>query len=145
MSESADAVLVLSGDYGDRLTRGLDLIRRDVARTLVLAGNPDSLEAEQLCQKAVPFEVVCLRPNPDSTRAEARAAAELAAARGWDRVVVVTSTPHVARSRLLFERCLPGDLDTVGTTPPYDLRRWIEVVIHEWLGVLAALTTRRGC
>ncbi|MGH9224462.1 MAG: YdcF family protein, partial [Acidimicrobiales bacterium] len=119
---AAEAVVVLSGDYGDRLAAGLDLMARRVAPTLVLAGEPDYLMVIRLCQNPQPFEAVCLLPQPDSTRAEARAVADLAAQRGWRRVVVVTSMPHVTRARLLFERCVEGEVLMVGSHPPPQAR-----------------------
>src|SRR4051812_31216449 len=65
---AADAVVVLSGDFGDRLTKALQLMRAGVAPTLVIDGEPDYARMAQLCTGDEPFEVVCLRPEPDSTR-----------------------------------------------------------------------------
>jgi uncharacterized SAM-binding protein YcdF (DUF218 family) len=141
---SADAVVVLSGDNGDRLAAGLDLMGRRVAPTLVLAGEPDFEEVARLCRPPQPFEVVCLRPDPDSTRAEARAVGALAAERSWRHVVVVTSVPHVSRSRLLFHRCVDGSVSMVASVPPREARGR-KILTHEWLGLLYARTLGRGC
>lgn len=141
---SADAVVVLSGDNGDRLAAGLVLMGRNVAPTLVLAGDPDFEQADRLCQPPQPFEVVCLRPAPDSTRAEARSVGALAAQRSWRHVVVVTSVPHVTRSRLLFRRCVDGAVSMVASVPPPE-SRGRKVLAHEWLGLLYAGTFGRGC
>lgn len=142
----ADAVVVLAGgDHGERLALAQELLRSGVAPTLVLDGQPDVQEAARLCTASVAFEVVCLRPAPDSTRAEARAAGRLVAARDWHRVVVATSTAHVTRSRLLFSRCVQAEVQVVGAQPPYGLRTRIKAIAHEWLGTLYALTVARGC
>jgi uncharacterized SAM-binding protein YcdF (DUF218 family) len=141
---SADAVVVLYGDNGDRLAAGLALMGRNVAPTLVLAGDPDFEQADRLCQPPQPFEVVCLRPAPDSTRAEARSVGALAAHRSWRRVVVVTSVPHVTRSRLLFGRCVDGAVSMVASIPPPEAHGR-KVLIHEWVGLLYAGTFGRGC
>ena len=141
----ADAVVVLAGDWGERLALGLRLVRAGVAPTLVLAGQPDSEEADRLCQRNLAFEIVCLRPSPDSTRNEARAAGRLARTRGWHRLVVATSTTHVTRSRLLFERCVDGDVQVVGAARADDLRTRVRFIVHEWLGTAHALTFERGC
>jgi uncharacterized SAM-binding protein YcdF (DUF218 family) len=142
----SDAVVVLSGgDYGERLAQGLALVRTGVAPTLVLDGEADLQEAQRLCTASVSFEVVCLRPVPDSTRAEARAAGRLAAARGWHHLVVATSTAHVTRAHLLFSRCVKGDVQAVGAQPPYGLRTRVKAIAHEWLGTLYALTVKRQC
>lgn len=141
----ADAVIVLAGDAGDRLRGGLELVRTGTAPTLVLDGLPDSRAVAQLCQSPQPFEVVCLRPDPDSTRAEAQAAGRLAAERGWGHVVVVTSRFHVTRAGLLFRRCVPAAVTVSGTDPHYDIRTESKAVRHEWLGLLHTLLVDRGC
>ena len=137
----ADAVVVLSGDRGERLARALRLMEARVAPTLVLDGEPDFQRVVDLCLGGQAYEVVCLRPDPDSTRHEARAAARLAADRGWRHIVVVTTTVHVTRAGLLFRRCVEGSVDMVGARRTPDLRS----IVHEWLGFVHALTWARGC
>lgn len=104
-------------------------------------------EDVQLCQGGQAFEVVCLRPRPDSTRAEARATAGLAASRHWSTVVVATSRPHVSRSRLLFSRCLRGhsQVQVVGAALPYGGATATHAWTHEVFGLLYAWTWARGC
>lgn len=143
--DRVDAVVVLSGDHGERLPEALRLIRRGVSSTLVLDGTPDFPLVLELCQERQAFEVICLRPEPDSTRAEARAAGRLAAERRWKRLVVVTTTYHVTRSGLLFRRCFDGRVATVGADPPRGWRASTGQIAHEWFGVAYALTFGRGC
>ena len=82
-------------------------------------------------------------PVPFSTRGEARAIGRLARARGWNRVVVVTSTFHVTRTRLLFHRCYGGRLWVVGAAAPW----WR--LPEEWASesgkLIVQLTAERGC
>lgn len=137
----ADAVFVLSGDHGERLAAALPLVRNGVARTLVLDGEPDFALARDICAEKQPFEVICLRPRPDSTRAEARAAGRLAVSRRWRLVVVVTSTVHVTRAGLWFRRCAHASVQTVEARR----RPGFRAVAHEWLGVAYALTLARSC
>lgn len=145
---TADAVFVLSGDHGERLPIAMRLIDRGVVPTLVFVGTPDRAIEDQLCAGLADeqgFEAICLRPDPDNTRAEARAAARLAWDRGWRSVVVVTSTHHVTRSRLLFGRCFDGRVAVLGGSPPYGWRVAVGAVFHEWLGSLHVLTLARDC
>jgi len=141
----ADAVVVLSGDHGERLARAMELLDRGVTSILVLDGTPDSAESIELCRGGRSFEVVCLRPAPDNTRQEARAAARLAESRGWDHMVVSTSTFHITRSALLFRRCVDGEVEMVGGDPPYKGRRLARAIVREWVAVAHALTMARGC
>lgn len=141
----ADAVVVLSGDVGGRLPKALDLIRHRVAPTLVIDGVPDLPEAKARCRSSTDFEVICLMPQPDTTHTEARAAGRLARQRGWNRLVVVTDKVHANRARLLFERCAATSIAVVGAYPVPGFEPNWDRIEHEWLGVLQALTTERGC
>jgi uncharacterized SAM-binding protein YcdF (DUF218 family) len=103
-------------------------------------------KARSLCAgrtKVARVRVLCFQPNPFSTQGEARAVARLARAHGWSRVVVVTSTFHVTRARMLFRRCYPGKLWMVGTSSPW----W--KLPEEWASetgkLIVQLTAQRGC
>lgn len=141
----ADAVVVLSGDRGERLARAMELLEQGVAPTLVLDGEPDSPRALELCRGGQPFEVVCLRPDPDDTREEARAAGRLAAERGWRRLIVSTSTYHVTRAALLFRRCVAADVTAVDGRPQLSRRAHVRAVAREWLATGYLLVVDRGC
>lgn len=139
----ADAVVVPSGDHGERLAEAMKLIESGVTRTLVFAGLPDS--GRQLCAGASHFEVLCLSPHPDNTRQEARAVGQLAKDRGWETIAVVTSTQHATRAGMLFRRCFSGTVKTIPARPGFDRKTTISAIRHEWLAVLHAVTVGRGC
>ena len=143
--DRADAVIVLSGDHGERLPLALDLIERGVTSVLVFDGRLDHARAVELCRGGQRFEVICLQPPIDDTRGEARAAAELASTRGWTRVVVATSTHHVARSRLLFRRCVDGDVAMVGAPVAGTGGMAVAQILDEWLKLAYSRTIARGC
>lgn len=142
----ADAVMILSGDHGERLPQALRLMDERVAPTLVFLGTLDRAMEEELCQGGrVPYEVLCVRPMPDSTRHEARAAARLAKSRGWHTIVVVTSTQHVTRAAILFRRCFSGSVKMVAGWPPFTRSEMAHQIVNEWAKVGHALTLSRGC
>jgi uncharacterized SAM-binding protein YcdF (DUF218 family) len=142
--ERADAVVVLAGGR-HRLDEGLRLVRAGIAPVLALSGgrDPEWPEANRLCGQRRPFRVDCFDAEPFSTRGEARWTARAAAAREWDSVAVVTSDYHVLRSRMLFERCLPGRVTVVGADPP--LGNAAFGIALEWPKLAYALTVARGC
>jgi uncharacterized SAM-binding protein YcdF (DUF218 family) len=121
----ADAIVVLAGGEDHRLDEGLRLWRRGVAPTLVISDGrkPGWDRANRLCRAP---RVRCFVPDPYSTRGEARWAAE----QGWDSLVVVTSTYHLRRSRILFERCLDGRVTLRGAEPP--IGNYVVGVAWEW-------------
>jgi uncharacterized SAM-binding protein YcdF (DUF218 family) len=145
----SDAVVVLGpGKGGERIEAGLRLLRDDIARVLVLSEGRSSGREEQraLCGRADQrFEVICFRADPFSTRGEARTVAALATARGWRSIVVVTSTYHVVRARMLFGRCYHGRLRVVDAHPSAGLLQTVRAIAHEWGGIVYGLTFGRGC
>lgn len=144
----ADAVVVLSGDRNVRLDPGIRLVGRGVAPVLVISGarqDPRWRKAQTLCHRGhvAAARVICFEPVPFSTRGEARAIGRLAREHGWQRVVIVTSTFHLTRAKMLVRRCYHGRLWEVGTPTPW----WR--LPEEWAfetGKLAVqLTAERTC
>lgn len=146
--ERADAVVVLSGTWETRVEEGLRLLRSGVVPTLVFVGRVDSPAAARVCQKEASLEaddVICLMPEPDNTRKEVRAAAQLAERRGWRSLILVTSTHHVSRAGLLLRRCYSGRVDVVGTDLPAGIHLTMRLFAHEWGGLLRDLVWERDC
>lgn len=139
----SDAVMVLAGEKR-RLSVALELVERGVAPVLVISDgfDPRWTRANRLCRFGDPARIVCVRPEPFSTRGEARLAFRLARQRGWDSLVVVTSRFHLFRARTLFERCFHGRLDVVGTPNPR-LRLPLAIGL-EW-AKLGVTTVGREC
>ena len=97
-------------------------------------------EANRLCAQP---RVLCFKPAPYSTQGEARWIGREAAGRGWDSVVVVTSTYHVRRARMIVRRCFDGALATVAADPP--LENLVIGVAWEWPKGVYYLAWKRGC
>lgn len=145
----ADAVVVLSGGLNQRLDPALALVRRGVAPVLAISSafhGSRWKKAQRLCrgeEGPTRFRVLCFDAVPYSTQGEARTIARLARSHGWHRVVVVTSTYHVTRARMLVRRCYHDALWVVGTGSP-----WWRLPM-EWASetgkLIVQLTVRRGC
>ena len=145
----ADAVVVLSGGLNERLDPALALVRRGVAPVLAISSafrDPRWTKAHRLCrgeEGPTRFRVLCFEASPYSTRGEARSVARLARQHGWTRIVVVTSTYHVTRARMLFQRCYHGRLWVVGTSSTW--WRLPEEWASETGKLLVQATVERGC
>ncbi|HEX7526307.1 MAG TPA: YdcF family protein [Gaiellaceae bacterium] len=145
----ADAVVVLSGARNERLDPAIALVERGVAPLLVISSpgkDPRWLKARRLCRAGAlsrSVRVLCFEAHPFSTRGEARAIARLAAARHWRRVVVVSSTFHLTRARMLIRRCYSGELTMVGARSPW--WRLPEEWASETGKLLVQLTVERRC
>jgi len=146
--EPADAVVVLGpGRDGERLERAHELLDAQLADTLVvsMARGGQRAATDAVCaDEPAEIEVICFTADPFNTRGEARAIAQLSAARGWTKLLVVTSDYHVRRARLLFARCYDGSLAVVGASSGGDP----DVVLtdaHEAAGLVYANLVARGC
>lgn len=136
----ADAVVALDGDRPRRVRAAVALAAAGVAPVLVVVRG--EVVAPELLTESAPFEVLSFVPEPSTTRGEARAVARLASARGWRRVLVVTSSYHVPRARLIFGRALPGRTRVVSCG--CRRRRLPRDLALECAKFLLALTFRRG-
>jgi uncharacterized SAM-binding protein YcdF (DUF218 family) len=141
----ADAVVVLSGSRNERLPEALELMRAHVAPVLVISDGRDPRwhKANRYCEGRGAFRTICFKPHPYSTWGEAETIGRMAARRGWRSIVVVTSTYHVFRARILFRRCVAGDVDAVGARPR--LHDFVLGVIYEWPKLIYAETLGRSC
>jgi uncharacterized SAM-binding protein YcdF (DUF218 family) len=141
----ADAVVVLAGSKKARLNKALGLMRRGIAPTLVISDgwDPSWPQANRLCAGQAAFRVICFHASPYSTRGESETVARIAKARHWRSLVVVTSTYHVRRAKLLFERCFPGRVQAVGAH--YGLSELPALLPSEWAKLVYALTVARDC
>jgi uncharacterized SAM-binding protein YcdF (DUF218 family) len=142
---AANAVVVLAGSKKPRLNKALGLMRRRVAPVLVISDgwDPSWPQANRLCAGHAAFRVICFHASPYSTRGESEMVARIAAARHWRSLVVVTSTYHVRRAKLLFERCFHGRVQAVGAQ--YGLSELPALLPSEWAKLVYALTVARDC
>ena len=133
---------MLSGGQGDRLPEGRRLVRAGVARTLVISdGRAEGWdEANRLCASGA---AICFKPDPYSTQGEARWIAAEARRRGWESLVVVTSSYHVRRARVIVERCFDGPVAIVGTDAPAANR--VVGIAWEWPKSMYYLLWNRSC
>jgi hypothetical protein len=141
----ADAVVVLAGSV-TRLPVAQALIDDGAAGMLLVSDDSpgEDAERERFCTRpSHPYRVICRRPDPFSTRVEARMAAEIARRESWNEIVVVTSRFHLLRTRVLFERCTDTTLVLRGASEPW--YRHFLTIPSEWLKLAVAETTRRGC
>jgi uncharacterized SAM-binding protein YcdF (DUF218 family) len=145
----ADAIVVLAGDEVQRFSDALELARAGVAPVLVVSdgAGSDWAPARKLCDRPSGhgFRVICFRPAPYSTRGEARRALALAERYHWRSLLVVTSTYHLFRARLLFDRCLNGHARVYATGTDDNLA-WLPLnMVSETVKLGLVFTTRRGC
>ena len=143
----ADAVVLFAGGSGERLAAAERLMAAGLASNLVIPNGtaPEWPAGNRACNDDLPYEVHCPRPDPDTTRGEARSIAYLAKENGWTRVIVVTSAYQLSRARLLLGRCFDGEMLGVRAQPDLSALGWTQRIGHEWVAWTYAMTLERGC
>ena len=142
----ADAVLVLGGgirpaptqglgvevnEAGDRLLCGVRLWKQGTAPVLITSGArvsfqpndpiaPEAVLGQQLAQElGVPASAVLLNDQARTTGEEAQRIKKLAADRGWNELIVVTSAFHIPRALASFQH--QSDLEIIPVACDYRL------------------------
>jgi uncharacterized SAM-binding protein YcdF (DUF218 family) len=146
-----DAVVLLAGGGGERAAAAERVMPRGGSELLVVsdgrrADGPGG-SPRLPCGRTAPegYRILCVEPVPATTRGEARAVANLAAERGWESVTLLTSTYHVSRARLLFERCVEADIEVVGATPDLGPAGWARISAEELVALARDRVLQRGC
>ena len=164
--EEADVIVVLAGPRVERWLEGVELYREKIApKILISSGRIDAAEEavraagirfprevdlakDAMVQLGVPAADIETFPSTvDNTAAEAEVARNILAARGWKRIIVVTSKYHTRRSLYAFERALAGTgikvqvhasrFDTSQPNTWWKHRADLRYVISEWQKLLA--------
>jgi len=138
-------VILGPGRDGERFERGLQLIARRTAPMVVVSESKRATRwplQRVLCDRP---NAICFRADPFTTRGEARDVARIAARHGWRHLLLVTSTYHVTRARLLYSRCFRGRIDVVDAPYESGLRSLFGAALHEWGGFVDAHVFARNC
>jgi uncharacterized SAM-binding protein YcdF (DUF218 family) len=146
-AERADAIVVLGPpDDNGRIDTALTLIREHVTRNLVISVMSErQRQVKHLCTDAQDgFTVTCFLPHPATTRGEAQHMRDLARQHGWASVVVVTSTYHVSRARMIFDRCFDGPLYVVAARRGISLLKWGYEYLYQ-TGAYVKAALQSGC
>jgi uncharacterized SAM-binding protein YcdF (DUF218 family) len=139
----------------DRLLKGLELVNRGVAPYLVVSREAYIINGRYVSSREDQERIVSLATGglsklvvagiTHSTRDEALRARDLVRARGWKRIVVVTSPMHTRRACATFEKvgvlisCTASNtrafaIDALWS--PMDRVRAFEVWLYETAGTL---------
>lgn len=119
--EPVDAIVILSGDSGDRLATAADMLERGYAYNLVIT-NTDRTANRRLAREAQALgfdreRIFITDLAVDSTLDESRAVRQIAQDQGWSSFMVVTDPYHSFRTRLIFRRELRDSGITISVRP----------------------------
>lgn len=116
-----NAVVILSGDSGDRLAMAAEMLSRGYAYNLVIT-NTDRAANRRLAREAEELgfdreRIFITDLTVDSTLDESRAVLQFAQDQGWSSFMVVTDPYHSFRTRFIFRQELRGSGITIAVRP----------------------------
>ena len=143
--QRSDAIVVLGGEHDGREDYALSLARAGWAPTVVVSDSYDAGDPvmARVCRPVPDVDVMCVRPDPLTTRGEAMLMRRLAQERDWKRVIVVSWRHHLPRARLVFRQCFANERGaTVMVAVPrryhYSVAGWELVFAYQWAGLAKA-------
>ncbi len=107
-----------------------DGVARAILVSVAPAPSPDGIAASEVPLCRAP-DVTCETPSPFTTAGEARMLTQYARTHDARHTVVLTFTPHVARTRYIFAKCFAGDVTVVGVDEHLDLWGWVYQYLYQ--------------
>lgn len=149
---AADGIVVLTGASDERIAAGLQLLEAGKGRRMLVSGVNEAVRREELRQvQGAPRRLyeccVDLGYDAQNTPGNAREIAGWANAKGFRRLIVVTSDYHMPRAILEIRAAFPeGQLSPYAVaTPLLDNKKWWEdqrttkLVVSEYMKYLVVL------
>lgn len=122
----ADLVYVIGPPVPARTDLQTRLLDEGVApRGLISVSPPGGSDPASSVPACRDPRIACLTPEPFTTAGEALLLGRYAADHGVERTIVITFTPHVARTRYIFDTCYPGEVTVVAVDPHLTPWEWV--------------------
>jgi uncharacterized SAM-binding protein YcdF (DUF218 family) len=107
----SDAIIVLSGDRGERIVKAASLYHKGYGKYFVISGGPvyenvtqAELMKEHAMKLGVPEKAIILEDRADSTYENAHFVKNIIKNYPIHSAIVVSSNYHMRRARMIFER-----------------------------------------
>jgi uncharacterized SAM-binding protein YcdF (DUF218 family) len=135
--EAADAIVVLGGATGDRISIGLRLWKKGFSDTILITGSPDGTSPYYndwreyvLLKHGMKPEKIIKDSSAKSSWDEAVLIKKIMGIQDWHRVLIVSDPPHTRRLMMTYRRVFEGtdyDYRIIKTTPAWwNAERWWE-------------------
>jgi DUF218 domain len=144
----ADAIVVLgSADIDGRQAMAFRLADQNYASTVAISvGSARQLDFKLSCHNPpANLTVLCFVPDPPTTQGEARQIRTLSAQHHWTSIIVVTSSYHISRARMIFTGCFGGDVMMAAPAAHHSIATIGYQYAYQTAGYVKALVFDRGC
>jgi len=139
--DDADLIFVIGPPNEERVAAERTLRSADVADlSLYSVTSRGRLSAEALavCREAT---VTCAHIEPFTTKGEFAYLERFAHENDVERTVVLTFTPHVARTRYIAEKCFDGDVTVMAVDEGLTFGDWIYQYLYQSAAFVKAWAT----
>ena len=143
-----DAILVLGPpDIDGRMPLGVQLAEEGYASTVVVSvESEEQFQVKHECHSdSTTPRIICFIANPHTTQGEARELRELTAQYGWTKVMVITSSYHISRARMIVQRCFKGEVLMIEAKAHHGVSEIAYQYLYQTGAYLKAFTLTRGC
>lgn len=137
----ADLIYVIGPPTQTRIALEEQLRREGIANAALISVPLDGEQSAADQRICFNLAVSCEHPEPFTTKGEAAMLGAYARDRGVESTIVITFTPHVARTRYIFQKCYPGHVTVVGVDEHLDLYEWAKQYIYQSTAFVKAWLT----
>jgi len=147
---TVDVVYVIGPPTDARIELALDMAGAGQTDAVMVSLDPEEAvdypAAAGLCEggEDAGIDVLCAKPDPFTTRGEARELEAQMASHGWDQAAVITITPHISRAHMIMDRCDVGDLSMIDSGESLDPWYWVYHYAYQSAGYAKAFVLQ-GC
>lgn len=139
--DDADLIFVIGPPNEERVARERALRASGVAdQSLYSVTRRGRLSADELDVCREP-EVTCTHIEPFTTKGEFAYLERFAHENDVERTVVLTFTPHVARTRYIAEKCFDGDVTVMAVDEGLTFGDWIYQYLYQSAAFVKAWAT----
>lgn len=149
-----DVAYVIGPPTNGRMEIATEMVNEGRADAILVSLDPGAADyyeaAAHLCAGdtadvlAVDATILCDKPDPFTTRGEARWLEDEMAEHSWDSAAVITFTPHVSRTRMIMERCNTRDVAMVDSGGDLATSYWAYQYAYQ-TAAFAKAAVLQGC
>lgn len=126
--EPSDVVYVIGPPTKTRMQLAQRLLDDGMARQLLVSVPSDWRGLLDVCADD---GATCESPHPFTTKGEALLLTKYAQTHEASKTIVITFTPHVARTRFIFAKCYGGDVTVVGVDEHLTFFDWVHQYAYQ--------------
>ncbi len=126
----ADVVMVLGPPQDWRLAAAQKLVDEHRADAMLISLGGVWLPPS-VCTTRQAVPVTCFRPTPATTAGEATELRAQMKMNGWTSAIVITATPHIARTRFIMNQCVASGVSVIGESTGITAAGWVRQFAYQ--------------